>query len=895
MGTGEISDAVVGIVARRGAGAGSPGVVARLGLFDRLGGPARVTVVSAPPGSGKTALLRSWISQAGLGERAAWVAAGRDERDPQRFWLSVLGALRRTGPGSTLVQTLTASPELDGWTIVERLLADLASLDEPIWLIIDDAHELGSDQAARQLELFMMRATPRLCFVLATRHDLRLGLHRLRLRGELAEIREADLRFSLAEARELFSAAGVELPASALVMLHQRTEGWAAGLRMAALSLVGHPDPESFATEFSGTERTVAEYLLAEVLDRQSSEVRLLLLRTSVLERVNGELADLLTGNVGGERMLQDLEQANAFVMSLDAPRSWFRYHQMFAELLALELRRTAPAQVAGLHRTASAWFAGHGCPVEAIRHAQAAGDWELAARLLADRWPGLHLDGQAGTVRELLAGFPPEARVADAELAAVATVDELWHGSLEAAARYLGLAERAAASVPDARQAQARLLLGIARLLIARQRGDLPAAAEEARRLHALADTPEATPLGLGEDLGALAKVSFGITEAWIARFADAERHLEQGVALARRIGRPYLELSGLAQQATVGIYRSFTLAADRAGAAVELARRHGWTDEPSYGIACMMLGAVLAWQGRLDEAEPWAQRAERNLRTEAEPAAGMGVRYVRGLLALVGGHDADAVAAFRTALRLAGRLAGPHYLARHARALLLQALVHLGDTEGAEQSLAELDEQERGAEEIRIAVAALRLAQGRPHAATDVLAPITGGCVPVDYRTWQVQAFLLEAIARDELGDPAAAESALERALDVAEPNGALAPFLLNPAPELLERHARHRTAHAALIAGIQDLWADRRFASSAAGPQPPFEPLSESELRVLRYLPTNLSAPEIADELHVSRNTVKSHMRSLYVKLGAHRRTEAVERARVLGLLAPSARQH
>src|SRR6516164_2542624 len=208
--------------------------------------------------------------------------------------------------------------------------------------------------------------------------------------------------------------------------------------------------PGRLAAEFSGTERMVAEYLLAEVLDRQPGPVRRLLLRTSILERVNGELADLLTGDSGGERVLQDLEQANAFVVAVDTGRSWFRYHHLFADLLQLELRRAEPDQVAVLHEMAAGWFAGHGYPVEAVRHAQAAQDWDLAARVLADNWPGLYLDGQAATVHGLLARFPAEARAADAELAAVAAGDELARGSLEAAERYLGLAERA--SVPDAR-----------------------------------------------------------------------------------------------------------------------------------------------------------------------------------------------------------------------------------------------------------------------------------------------------------------------------------------------------------------------------------------------------------------------------------------------------------
>ena len=222
-------------------------------------------------------------------------------------------------------------------------------MEDRVWLVIDDVHELAPD-ALRQLELLVMRAPEGLRFVLAARHDVRLGLHRLRLEGELAEIREPDLRFTLAEARELYAAAGVQLPEAALGMLHERTEGWAAGLRLAALSLAGHRDPERFAAGFSGTDRTVAEYLLAEVLDRQSEPVRRLLLRTSILDRVNGELADLLTGDEGGERVLQDLEAVGAFVVSLDTARSWFRYHQMFAALLRLELRRAEPGAVTGLH-----------------------------------------------------------------------------------------------------------------------------------------------------------------------------------------------------------------------------------------------------------------------------------------------------------------------------------------------------------------------------------------------------------------------------------------------------------------------------------------------------------------------------------------------------------------
>src|SRR5262245_25240026 len=504
----------MGPVAGAGAGAGGAagrgagGVVARPRLFGRLGARARVIVVSAPPGSGKTVLLRSWIGQAGLADCAAWVAAGRGERDPQRFGVSVLAALRATAAGSALVREVTAAPELDGWVITERLLADLAPLEDRVWLVVDDVHELGPDVLA-QLELLILRAPRGLRFVLAARHDVRLGLHRLRLEGELAEVREPELRFTVAEAAELFEAAGVDLPEVALLV--ERTEGWAAGLRLAALSLAGHEDPGRLAAEFSGTERTVAEYLLAEVLDRQDEKVRRLLLRTSILDRVNAELAGLLTGDGGGERVLQDLEAAGAFVVAVDAGRSWFRYHHLFADLLQLELRRTEPDQVAGLHRAAAGWFAGHGYPVEAVRHAQAAQDWGLAARVLAGHWPGLHLDGQAAVIHELLGGFPAGASAADAELAAVAAGDELARGSLEAAEWHLALAERGSPLVPEGRRGQAQLLVGMVRLLLARQRGNRPVVAEEAGRLQAAAEAPEAARPGLGEELRALALISLG------------------------------------------------------------------------------------------------------------------------------------------------------------------------------------------------------------------------------------------------------------------------------------------------------------------------------------------------------------------------------------------------
>ena len=316
---------------------------------------------------------------------------------------------------------------------------------------------------------------------------------------------------------------------------------------------------------------------------------------------------------------------------------------------------------------------------------------------------------------------------------------------------------------------------------------------------------------------------------------------------------------------------------------------------------MAYAQLGIVMLYQGRLDEAEPWLERAERTLRTEVEPAAGMSLRYARAVLELARGRPQEALAAFRGAEKLAATLAGPHPCVTSMRSRMLQALVRLGLTGRAEQILAELGEDERASAEMRTAEAVLRLASDDPQAAADVLAPVLDGSVGGVRRVRMVTALLLEARARDALGDQAMAGRVLERALDVTESTGILLPFLLDPAPALLERHRRCRTAHPALISQILDLLSGTTSSTPLPESQQGWtrspgldEQLTDSETRVLRYLPTHLTTPEIANELCVSLNTVSTHRRHLYAKLGVHSRHEAVDRARALGLLAPSARR-
>ncbi|HEX5301963.1 MAG TPA: AAA family ATPase, partial [Streptosporangiaceae bacterium] len=307
----------------------APGLIDRGDLVAALDRAAtrKVTIISAPAGSGKTSLLRAWAGRPGPPRPLALVQVQRDQHDAQQFWLAVLAAVRHATGASAEAELPAATPDFNPPAMAGRVLSELAGARSGVTLVIDDLHELTSPEALALLTRLLTNLPPQVHAVLATRHDVRLRLHQLRLDGELAEIRAADLRFSERETSELLDASGVALSEAGAALLYQRTEGWAAGLRLAAISLAGHPDPERFVAEFSGSDRTVAEYLLAEMLDRQPPDVQDLLLRTSLLDRVHAELADMLTGRPGSERILLGLEDAGAFVESLDPGRAWFRYH----------------------------------------------------------------------------------------------------------------------------------------------------------------------------------------------------------------------------------------------------------------------------------------------------------------------------------------------------------------------------------------------------------------------------------------------------------------------------------------------------------------------------------------------------------------------------------------
>jgi LuxR family maltose regulon positive regulatory protein len=871
----------------------TPGLIDRGGLLAALDRAAasKVTIISAPAGSGKTSLLRAWAGRPGHPRRLALVQVQRDQQDAQQFWLALLGAVRHAIGAHSGAELPAATPDFNGHAMVDQVLSELADARGGVTLVIDDLHELYSPEAPTQLTRLLTNLPPNVHAILTTRHDVRLGLHELRLAGELAEIRAADLRFSERETRELLDASGIALSDAGAALLHQRTEGWAAGLRLAAISLAGHPDPERFVAEFSGSDRTVAEYLLAEMLDRQPDDVKDLLLRTSLLDRVNGELADLLTGRAGSERTLLALEDANAFVVSLDPERTWFRYHHLFADLLRLELRRALPAEVPGLHRRAAAWFTEHGQVIDAVRHTQAAGDWAEAARLLADHSFSLMLDGQAQTMQALLRAFPPG--VEHPELALVRATVDLVQGRLDDSAAHLAVAETYAETAPAGRQRRLQVAIASLKLSLARRRGHFADVLEQVKFLASPVTGPSDEDIALESDLRAVALMNLGTAEAWSLGLPDAERHLREGAVLAREIGRPYLEVSCLAQLGFASKVRPNAITQQRCREAIALADLHGWGAEPVIAPALITLSGALVWTGNFDEGERWLDNAVEALQADTGPDIRLLLYHGGGTLQAALGHYQLALEKFRTAERLRSQLDESHALANQVTGWLLATQARLGRTSEARALLAELDDERARSGEIRNAYAVICLAEGDPAAALAAVAGVLDGAAPVVGYVTVVETHLLAGLAHRQLGDQRAASEAAERALGLAEADRLVLPFAITRSRELLEALPRHETAHAALLNDILDIMQGSSPAGVDRSPSPPAEELSPSELRVLRYLPTNLSRPEIASELSVSVNTVNTHVRNIYAKLQARDRSSAVRRARELRLLSAGRR--
>lgn len=856
-----------------------PGVVlARPRLLRQLdtavGDP--VTVLLAPAGWGKTTLLSSWVRDRHPRFSMAWLSLESDDRGT-RLWSYLRKALLiGEGWGD---QDLPA-PDEEPEHFLTHLADALARRPQPLVLVLDDLHRAEDPALFDGLEFLLRHAEGRLRLVLSSRAAA-APLHRWRLSGELAEFGPAELSFTAAETGELLTRHGCTLPADHVAKLHARAEGWPAALRLAALSLRNHPDPARLVDEFGGEHPDVAGYLADEVLGGLSVDVREALARASIAPRFTGALIGALTGRIDGDELLEQATQSG-FVLPLDGRPAAYRCHWMLTDLLRANLRRRSPEEIRELHRRAATWYAAHGEPAHAVHHALVAGEWRQAVEVVVGHWRDLATDGEA---EALTVPDPPpsEAVRAEPELALAGAAERMGARDLKGAEDYLRLAARHQHLLDGARRHRLEQITAAFRLASAQQVADWPKVQTAARQLLELSP-PQAAAGGGPTDPGARALARTGIGSATLALgdLMTAETELEGALGDAEQAGLSRLVVASAGQLALVralrGELRAAGRAADRALAAP------GETRLSARAPAYLALALVAIHRDQPDDAEA-------NLALGAEAAMEPTLAALRELiLALVRQDRGDLVGGHR-ALSIGRRLAAgapSPWLAHWFAAVDAGFALARGDKGRARDMLTPLLDQPDA--QLAVALARVHLYAGDPHAAARTLPDWDGAQadLPLPVR---LDAGLQDALATRMMGDHRRSARLLERVLQLAEPDGYRRVFTRAQPPvrDLLTAHLDTGTAHWSLVNELIDACGDPEpVRPSPTGPAAPGEPLTERELTVLRYLQSILSNGEIASELSLSVNTVKTHVRNIYRKLDATRRRDAVQRARELRLL-------
>jgi LuxR family maltose regulon positive regulatory protein len=858
-----------------------------LALLDD-GAQQLLTLVSAPAGAGKTTLLATWSSEGHRPGPAAWLSLDPGDNEPARFWAHAIGALCRSGavPPTSALRSLAPRPGSEQ-TFLPLLVRGLAELPTPVVLILDDVQELTDASVLHELVFLLRHAPPQLRLVLATRVDPPLPLQRLRINGQLAQLRQADLAFTTAEVADLLATCDQQprLSEDDLALLQARTEGWAAGLRLAALSLQDQPDPHRFVAEFAGDDQSIADYLVGEVLDRQPEELRSFLLRTCIVEELDGDLADALTGGHDGEWTLARLAQANTFVQALGSHGRSYRYHQLFAGLLRCELRRQAPGEVAELHRRAARWYAARGLVIDAIEQALTAGDGREAAGMMLEHGLSLILRGEAATLGHLGGRLPPELVRSDPELALLAATDRIMSDDHETASAHLRLAQQREGLVDQDRRGRFVVLLAALRSAVAWPVGDVDEVLAAGHQ--ALAGQAPAEAWGGDDDGRAVTLSNLGAAELWAGDLDAAEVHLREGHAVALRAGLGSLQLSCMSQLAVLHAMRGALGQALRLGTnAVELAAQHGWSSSAQAAASYLALAWVHYQRDDLVEASRYLDQAAALSEVDLQPVT-LAVAILQARLQRAWGDRAGALATLGSARRNLTGWRPPAHLWRWM--ILTEAELHSagGPTRPARALLETLDQSVPLHAGEAAVLARMQLAEDDPTGAAATLASCLDGAVPSD-QVAPVEAWLADALASDSLADRDRAASSLERALTLAEREGFRRSFLDAGAParSLLARY-RHRVPSCwsyldeLLQASVESAW-------TTSSPPALIDQLTERERTVLRYLPSLMTYEEIASDLYVSVNTVKSHAYGIFRKLGISGRRQAVRRARELRLL-------
>ena len=893
------------------------GLVPRPRLSERLdrGTASTLTLVSAPAGFGKTTLLTEWLAAgpaAPADERlGAWLSLDRADNDPVSFWIYVIAALRMvaSGVGESALALLQVPQPPPIEAVLTALLNDLGAAAGDIVLVLDDYHVIDASDVQDGMAFLLGHLPPQLHVVIASRADPALPLARWRARGKLAEIRAAELRFTPDEAAAyLNEMMGLQLSARDVAALEARTEGWIAALQLAALSMQGRNDVAGFIAGFAGDDRYVVDYLVEEVLQRQPDRVQAFLLQTSILGRLSGPLCDAVTGQGGGKAMLEALDRGNLFLVPLDDRRRWYRYHHLFADVLQARLLDERPGEVPDLHRRASAWYEQNGEPSVAIGHALAAEDFGRAADLVEQAIPAMRRSRQEAALHGWLKALPDEVvrvrPVLSVGLAgALLAVGEFEgvEARLRDAERCLGATTGTGTESPAPAGEMAvddeefrRLPAGIElyRSALAMARGDVPGTVRHARRAIDLSPEEDHLVRASAAGMSGLAYWTSGDLEAGHAAFSGCVARLRRAGHIADIFGCSIALADMRSAQGRLGeAMRTYEQA-------LQGAPEHGGLI--LRGTADMYVGMSEVHRERDD-----LLAATQHLLRSQELGEHLGLpqnRYRwRVAMALIRQAEGDPAAALDL-LNEAERLYMGDFFpnvrpvpALRARVWIAQG--RLGEALGwaREQGLSADDGLSYLREFEHITLARMLLARHQDeraeqslHQAARLLERLLLAAEEGQRTGRVIEILVLQALSRRRLGDNPAALASLERAVTLAEPEGYVRVFADEgpPMASLLRAAAKQGTAGnyvRRLLAAVSETGHDR------PAEQALIEPLSERELDVLRLLGTELDGPAIARQLMVSLNTVRTHTKHIYVKLGVTNRRAAVRRAQELDLLS------
>jgi LuxR family maltose regulon positive regulatory protein len=882
------------------------GAVVRPRLADHLshGVESKLTLVSAPPGFGKSTLVGGWIAAHRSESAAAWLSLESEDNDPATFWTYVVAALQTAAPnvGAAALSVLE-SPQPQAELALRSLLNDLAALLNDVVLVLDDYHVIDRAEVHDGVAFVLDRLPPTVHVIIVTRADPPLPLARLRARGELVEIRAADLRFTPDEAAAYLNGTmGLDLAGGDVAALEARTEGWIAALQLAALSIHGRGDVSSFIASFAGDDRYIVDYLVDEVLARQSEDVRNFLLQTAVLDRLTGSLCDAVTGRDDGKAMLDALDRANLFLVALDDQRRWYRYHHLFADVLRARVVDEERDAVPGLHRRASDWFERNGERSEAIRHAMAGGDLSRAADLIEPAIPELGRARQEMTMRRWMDALPGPLFESRPVLAAGYAGALMQTGEFERVDALLRAAERwlertdpranrdrEPETVVVDRDELRRLPAELAMLRAghARISGDLAGTMDHAHRALEVVDPSDHLARGGAACLLGLAHWEVGdlaVAHRW---FSDGMESLEKGGYVADVVGGAVTLADiriaqGRLDDGMRTYERGLRLALDR-------------PDAPLRGAADMHVGMTDVLRERNDlvgAAEHLA--ASHELGDEnglpKNPyrwrVAAAGIRHVEGNVAgaldLLDEAEGVFFGDFSPDVRPIPALKARLWIAQGK-------LAEARDWAGAHDVTA-TDEIRYVRAFEHATLARLLLAEGRLDEAIDLTQRLVAGAERGGWNGAAIDALVVQALARYSRSDLPGALDSLAHAVAYAEPEGYVRIFVdQGLAMDALLKEAANRGLAPSYIALIHAAFATAR---GVAQRKPSLiEPLSDRELEVLRLLTTELSGPEIAAHLVVSLHTVRTHTKNIYAKLGVSSRRAAIRRAAELELLAPT----